>query len=296
MNLEQLNLSYEEFDDEKTALVVTAFNRPDYLESVVNSLNECSELTNIPIFFFLDGGIKSKQKENATKASNLKFKNKFLKAHKFNMGCERNVLNSIYYLFEELKFENIFILEDDLVVCKNYFKYVFKEYKKINNNNNRCGMYQGWNKCLLSADNKKYRLEEHEINNGEHLWGYLLTFNTWQKIKPIVDRYYSIINAAPQGENFKFYLENVLYGNICNLYKTLINEFNITDKKILERYNSLPINPGQDEIISFSMRCVELDRYFPVVNRCKYIGKEGLHSTEKDFNQLNLNKVELDVF
>lgn len=290
------SLNYNEFNNEKTCLMITGYNRPDYMKEVVESLNICNELENIPVFIFLDGGYNSLQKQNAVECSKIIFKNKFLKMREYNYGCERNVLNSIYYIFNELNFENIFILEDDLVVCKNYFKYIFSNFKKIKLFDESAGMFQGWNKCTLNPEEKKHNLGKYEIDNGEHLWGYLLTKETWQKILPIVDKYKVILDSATSKENFKKELETSLYSEICKLYLSLLKQYNLENQDIYKRYTQKPINPGQDEIIAFAMKCVGLKRYYPVVNRCKYIGKVGLHSTEIDYKNLQLDKVVLDIY
>ena len=49
----------------KTAVSISAYNRPEYFKQVVESLEKNLESSFLDFYFFLDGGQESAQQENA---------------------------------------------------------------------------------------------------------------------------------------------------------------------------------------------------------------------------------------
>lgn len=289
------NLNYSEFDNEKTAVMITAYNRPQYFEKVVDSINYCEELKNIPIFVFLDGGTLSTKNENIEICKKIKFKNKFVIVREKNYGCERNILSAFKMMFNDLNFNFLFVLEDDLVLSKNYFRFVYDEYKKIKQEDLNLGIYQGWNKCLLNKEEKKHKLQENIHSIDEHYWGFLWEKETFKKIEKYFDQYMELLVDIPYDPRYKN-IRDSKFLEILNLHnKFSANKIN-SNYYAIEKIKNLKIALGHDAILDLALYLEDLKRYLPIVNRSVCIGKEGVHQYPGLWETMELSKVILDDF
>ncbi len=284
--------------NENIALFLSVYNRYFYFEKVVEAINNCNELENIPIFIYQDNGIKSTKKENLEVAKKIKHKNKFFIQRDKNFGCERNITYGFFDMFEKYNFDKIFVIEDDLVICKNYFNYLFSSYNNIKVNDPSIGMFQGWNKCLLSLEQKKQKLSNYEKNIDEHLWGFIWEKSTFLKIKPHLVNYLSIFSEQPYNTESNYFRDMHLREKIKSLYKGMYigsphkdSIPNHVIKRFLE--NSVPCL-SQDGVIEFSLFVEGYSRYFSTINRSVCIGQTGQHQTPGMWQQMDLSKVKLD--
>lgn len=311
MNLNKIKenislLDYSKFDNKKTAVMITAFNRPQYYKQVIRSINQCDELENIPIFIFLDGGILAKTKENIEISKNIIHKNKFVLPRNKNYGSSRGILSSLNLIFKELEFEFCFVLEDDLVVGKNYFNYVYENYKKIKQKDKNIGTFQGWNKCLLSFEEKEEQKNLIVDSIDEHFWGYIMEKNVYEDIEHILKKYESLLKEMPYDHTWKNYRDQFLSPKIRNFYKNLLIEKNneLLEKQFTENFLSYAtkkfsgdtVGLDQDSIIELALFLEGKKRYFPIVNRSLCIGEVGLHQYPGLWQQMDLDKVKLEEF
>lgn len=309
MNLSKIkehisSLDYSKFDNKKTAVIVTAFNRPQYYRQVVESINQSDELENIPIFIFLDGGILAKTKENIEISKNIIHKNKFVLSRNKNYGCDRGILLSLKMIFNDLKFDFCFVLEDDLVLGKNYFSYVFEEFKKIKEKDPNAGMFQGWNKCLLSYEEKKTKKDIIVSCIDEHFWGYILEKEVFKQTEIFLDQYLDVLSELPFDHTWKNYRDSRLGGKIRTLYRNILKEIDekeiqkVYEKQHIEdmfnRYTSSNIGLGQDTMFELALFVKRKKRFFPLVNRAICVGEVGLHQYPGLWQQMNLDKVRLE--
>lgn len=280
-------------------IVVITFNRPNYFQEMVNFLEKNSESHTLPFFFILDGGINSTQKENIAIIENSKIKNKYILLRPTNFGCGKNMIDIRRFIFDWCNFKRAIIIEDDLIISSNYINLTFNLNNWAKKKYDNIGIVQGWNKCKLNKDEKSKLLKyiyEPSKEKSIDLWGYCIEKNVWDKIKNILYEY----------ENY--FLENIDYGNrnhdsIRLWIKQKIVEKNdhITNLSIETKLNSSyfmkdNIPTGQDIITIMALYINNLVHIATLVNRAKYIGKEGIHYTPEIWYSFEHDKINLDEF
>jgi len=249
-------------------VVVIGYNRPKYFEKVVKSLESNPESQTLPFFFFLDGGPKSQQAKY----------NEIIEKHKFplrtiinrdrNLGCGLNIIDAREHVFDHLGFDAAMIFEDDMIVSPHYIHLGFRLLRQFPD-----ACIQGWNKCIQSREWKIKRLNL-VITEKAHFWGYGMRKQTWDRISPFL----------------KEYRERFLKG----IYKDRPHG------EIRKWFSSLVENPphatGQDAATETALQATKTRRIITMVNRGKYIGKEGIHLTSIRYEKARFGQVNLDIF
>ena len=106
------------------AVAIMGYNRVDYLKSLIDSICKTNESRTLPFYFFIDGdgGKNIHHAEVERIVMNSHIANKQIIFRKTNIGCGRNHIEAKMQLFEI--HDGLFILEDDLVIAKNFFKII----------------------------------------------------------------------------------------------------------------------------------------------------------------------------
>ena len=249
-------------------VVVIGYNRPRYFEKVVKSLESNPESQNLPFFFFLDGGPESRQAEY----------NEIIKKHKFplktiinrdrNLGCGLNIINAREHVFDRLGFDAAMIFEDDMIVSPYYIGLGFRLLQQFPDNCVQC-----WSKCIQTREWKINKLNR-VVTGKAHFWGYTLNKTTWNRISPILKEYQAKFLADPYRDR--------------------------DDNAIREWFGTLVEHPshatGQDAATEIALRVSKIKRIITMVNRGKYIGKEGIHLTSIGYEKARFGQVNLDIF
>lgn len=115
---------------EKAPVVVFAFNRSDHLEKTLKALNDCKDAQDSQLFIFCDQWKKETQKESVEKVRNLvdnfvlisNFKNTTVVKADQNKGLAKSIIEGITAIIHQ--FGKVIVLEDDLIVTKNFLQYM----------------------------------------------------------------------------------------------------------------------------------------------------------------------------
>lgn len=120
------------------AINIFAFNRPDHLKNLLNSLLINKESEYLPIFFYLDGARNNSDKLKISKIKSLinnyrdYLPNSKIIERVENIGCKDNIINGIS---ETLNiYEAVIVLEEDLILDKYFINYMLKGLEKYANN------------------------------------------------------------------------------------------------------------------------------------------------------------------
>jgi hypothetical protein len=289
----------EAFDNKKVAVFLTAFNRTEMLERVVESMNLSDELESIPIFIYLDGGSNSKQDESLQVVKKLRFKNKYVIKRSVNYGCDRNTYEMFNDMFVELGFEYAFHVEDDFVFCKNYFKYCFDEFSRIKNEiDPDIGVFQGFSICFLTPEEKKNCLKDVHTTEKDHLWGCLYNRESYLALKERLKDYESIVRTFPFDGYSKEYMLQVAKSSIAECFSNIFDNSQqpmseYIKENFYEKYNG-HFTAGWDGGFVLGLSCTKYKRYMPTVNRMINIGENGHHYSKAAFEFHNLHKIRLD--
>ncbi len=104
----------------KTALVIFAFSRQELTQNLLDSLS----VVNCPIFISIDSPKNPSQSIRVRPDISLSRRNVEVIEHKSHLGGARHVTELVKQILE--KFENIIVLEDDIVVDARTINYVVK--------------------------------------------------------------------------------------------------------------------------------------------------------------------------
>ena len=125
---------------ELAPIAIFAFDRPNHLQNMVDSLLYNDESKESVVYFFVDGPTDKtnlKEHELVTKIAEQRFP--FKKQHtiirKENVSCKFNIINGISEVLEDNA--KIIVLEDDLILGKHFLNYMnssldrYKDIEKI---------------------------------------------------------------------------------------------------------------------------------------------------------------------
>ena len=113
-------------------VVVFIHRRPEHLKNTLLSLLKCDGIEHAPIFVYGDGARSEDEMKEVTQARNIaesilgnRAKYRYSKKNK---GLSRSVIDGVTEVLME--FEEIIVLEDDLILERNFLLYMNKALKK----------------------------------------------------------------------------------------------------------------------------------------------------------------------
>lgn len=253
-------------------VVVVSFDRPHYLEQVLDSV--APQIGARKIALFQDGTlIEGKgHKTDPTLAEKCVdiFTERFPKgdvfASKHNLGTALNIDRAERYVFETLGSETGIFLEDDLVLGPVYFE-VLEKLLTLALADERIGYvaaFGDWRKSREQQLSLARRLRPLHL-----LWGFGLTKRHWLKCRPYVNQYLELVRGVEYGQR--------------------------DHKKIRELTASWGVKPGdtaQDRIKSFVTAMVGATKLNTEVAYGKYIGESGMNFNPKNFAEWGFGKTD----
>lgn len=228
---------------------VLAFNRPAYLQRVVDSIEKNRDYTDIDWYGFVDGLYNQKTDTNALgtedaisksvevlRASNIDFKS--ITVNEFNNGIalQKDLAHKLYE-----SYENIMFFEDDLVLGEDYINLLRLAVRDFPSHMILMNRHP-------EPKKKQYNvLKECKIARA---WGYIMNYKLYNEIKDTWNIYTSFMNGI-------------------DYRKRVSVTHEIIDK--------LPqdTNISHDVTITNLVRESGNKKLWPVVSRGVYIGEKG---------------------
>ena len=204
-------------------IVIFSYNRPSHLKKTLNSLKK-NKLSKKSIAYFFSDGPKTHTLEELKKINLVRkiikntkgFKSKKIIFYKKNIGLKKNILNGVTKIIK--KHGKVIVLEDDIVVTKNFLNYM-NQSLSLYANNKKIWHISGWN----------YDLDLKKINKGDedaffirnmNCWGWGTWKNRWNKIILDPNFFYKKMN--------KKQIENFNLSNSINNWSQIIRNKNKT--------------------------------------------------------------------
>lgn len=108
-------------------IAIFAFNRFYHFKKTVDSLINCEHSDETIVYFFLDAPLNYYDNSNFIKIKNYidsinYFKEKIVICRDYNYGLRDNIISGINFVFE--KYDAVIVLEDDLILSKDFLKYM----------------------------------------------------------------------------------------------------------------------------------------------------------------------------
>ena len=269
----------------RTALLLLGFNRLDYFEKTLTSLENNPEAHQVDLHVYLDGGPNAKQSEITKMVNESKFQNPVIVTRDENWGIGRHLIDARRELFDNQKYDRIILFEDDMTLNPAYLRTVLSlddwtsKYSDV-------GTVMAFN---LNSAQKKTQSEQLQkiIFTNRHFWGYCMRRTVWEEIKEILYEYESKYLAGidyssrPHRRIRFFFIRRWMKqgrksrgGNPLSKSKWLNAPF----PKWPWRSPT-----SQDAITALALWVKGYCRITTVVSRAKYIGEKGLHFSPEVF-------------
>jgi|GEM_PF-2891111 len=311
-------LDYSQKKEQPCAVAIVAFNRPLYLKQLLDSLEKNPESQSIPFFFFLDGGPKATREQNIDLINKSKIKNKQIVIRDVNYGCPKNHIDSKRFLFDFCGFEKVIVIEEDIVVSKNYIRSLLGLHKWAKKTYANVGIVQMWTECFLSKSEKLKSLNEvRETDPFYSLVTYCMDKELWDAISPMLYTYeHTFIDPLLGRDDFSMSRSKPGFGIYAEEIKRWVVDtvFSSSREKEMQKWRKeyLPfleskydlremMHSGrwcvsQDWMTSYSIWLSGSTRLQTIVNRVIHIGEEGITSYSGFWHELHHDLIILDEF
>jgi len=212
-----------------TAICLFVYNRSNHTKQVLKSISECKNFEKFRLYIFSDNFNVSKKNDkfevNSVRNQVLKFKKKykniFTKFSKTNLGLYKNLTKGISNVLK--KHSSVIVLEDDLVLHKNFLNFMLNSLEKFKNKKNILQI-SGYSYPINCNSNDAYFL------NLTSCWGWATWSDRWwafikfSKDKKLIRQVYNNIKYdCNKKSNFNI---NGSYNYLKMLKKQLTSQFN----------------------------------------------------------------------
>ncbi|EPW6429589.1 glycosyltransferase family A protein [Vibrio parahaemolyticus] len=252
-------------------VVIMSYNRPQYLQSVLESFRQQNSVNGYQFTFYLfqDGPRLEQDEYEIVEQCIQVFKSFFplgvIHSSRENLGIAQNYDRAERFVFEELQAEYAFFFEDDLVVQPHYFQ-LLNALIRTYLNNSQVGMVT----CCGPERHPSLECQKQNqlrlIHAGFN-WGFALKRNHWLKRKEVLEPYLSIVKR---------------------------NDYRFRDKKaIWGFYHSLgfgPLPTSQDRAKNLATLYLGVLRLNTTTVNASYIGSIGEHFNTSQYNQRGFDR------
>lgn len=301
-------------NNQSTAIVIIAYNRPYYLKKLIESLEENPESQTLPFYFILDGGSRATQSENCAVINTSKIKHKEIILRERNYGYAKTIIDTNRFIFDWCKFDKMIFMEEDLIVSPYYIRLLLALHKWAKENYSNVGVVQTYSFCFLSKEEKRQKLNLVQPS-GFYWWSfvsYCIDKEVWDDIKAVLYEYESrFVDAIPQtDEFFKERSRPSLWtgaNDIRKWLRTLLKTrlpLKISDKKLFvdnkvdirPKLDANNFEPNGDLMFGFALWMKHYVKIKTTVNRAKHIGEVGITFDHHFYQEMKHNKINLDNF
>ena len=285
----------------KTAILLLGFNRVDYFEQTLHALqaNEAAHACDLHVY--LDGGEKARQSELVQLVEASSFENPTFVLREENWGIGRHLIDARRMLFDELSYDRILLLEDDMLLAPSYVQTVL-DLSDWSQQFSDVGTVMGYN---INHDSTELQTQQmqHVVATNRHFWGYVMTREVWDIIKHIIYDFeikYLSKNTYRGRSHFKIrwlFMRSVM----SKKRQTRGGKSLIPEQCLTPPFPKIPRKSptSQDAITALALWHHGFGRITTRVSRAEYIGVEGFSFSPKlyaDFGFENQNTQDLSTF
>ena len=285
----------------KTAILLLGFNRVDYFEQTLHALqaNEAAHACDLHVY--LDGGEKARQSELVQLVEASSFENPTFVLREENWGIGRHLIDARRMLFDDLSYDRILLLEDDMLLAPSYVQTVL-DLSDWSQQFSDVGTVMGYN---INHDSTELQTQQmqHVVATNRHFWGYVMTREVWDIIKHIIydfEMKYLSKNTYRDRSHFKIrwlFMRSVM----SKKRQTRGGKNLIPEQCLTPPFPKIPRKSptSQDAITALALWHHGFGRITTRVSRAEYIGVEGFSFSPKlyaDFGFENQNTQDLSTF
>tara|TARA_B100000795_G_C22722830_1_gene408199 strand:- start:120 stop:1016 length:897 start_codon:yes stop_codon:yes gene_type:complete len=242
-----------------TPILIFTYKRLKSLKRLIKSIKLNKNYNKHKLYILSDG---SKKKSDQTQINKVRsfckkirgFKSKKIILRKENFGLAQNITMGVSELIK--KYGSVIVLEDDLVLSKNFLEYInlaLAKYKK----NKKVWHITGW------SDNLGIKKNENDVYFSKHMncWGWATWLDRWKYFEKNPNK---LVKKWKKTEINKLD-QNGIYNNWSQVLRNKHNQintwavfWNITIFKknglCLNPINSLVINKGDDQYSTHTIK------------------------------------------
>ncbi|WBV42548.1 hypothetical protein [Pseudoroseomonas cervicalis] len=259
----------------KVPVAIMSFNRPGYLNQVIQSIKrqERVDLGEYDFHLFQDGAVNKYSNETYANFGDLEYCTRiFLEAFpngvvhnwEHNIGVCENFLRAESEFFEKQGAPVAYFFEDDLKLEPDYFFYMEK-VRKLSEASGSVGYFAAYGALRHSTEH--VIRNQQRLNRMDHLWGFGLFKSHWFAMQPQMQIYYDLV----LGKDYR-------KRNTEHIFSEL------------KRNGILVRASSQDDVkkaVTYNLQKVALNTWLP---HALYIGETGLHMNPETFRSLGFDK------
>jgi hypothetical protein len=253
----------------KLGTAIISFNRPQYLEQTLKSLEKQTDKLPVKYHLFQDGAVnkfshKLRSEPYLLKScvnlfNNAKLEHKKTHIQEMNVGNGINQFQAVEYMANN--YEYFLIVEDDVILGKDYLKLIRVMIDQFMKREEVFSVSLNFKRMC----NKKF-IEQNLNKAGYislHWWAECWSSKKWQKVKPYFMQYYE-------------YIKNIDYVN--RPAKEIVKSFH--------KHGLMIPQSSQDAGKDYALHRAKMKRINTIVNRAYYIGEKGLHFSVNKYKQM----------
>lgn len=261
---------------ERVAIAVMSFDRPHYVERVLQTVLAQQPMRRlVPVFHLFQDGCVSPRTGNVYGKAELMEKSVAVFRHYLprghvhqspvNLGVALNFDRAERMLFEDHGYACAIFLEDDLLLQPWYFR-VMEELLDLAATREDVGMVAafGFDKEMPLAEQR--RRERDLVLMDEHNWAFGMRREAWAARDRVLRPYLGIVSQIDYRDRDR------------GEPKAAIKAMQLAYGRHGRGYLS-----SQDSTKNLALELLGLHRITTFTNNARYIGKEGLHSTPARF-------------
>lgn len=260
----------------RIAIVVMSFDRPHYLERVLQTVTTQKPFKNArPDFFlFQDGAVSAAtgtafgdpdKVSMAQEVFTRYLPDGTIFASPYNLGVALNFDRAENTIYEKFEYQSAIFLEDDLLLQPSYFR-IMEELLEIAAQRDDIGMVsaRGYRNGMPLGEQRR-RAREIRLMD-EHNWGFGMHRDAWRARKRVLRPYLDLMTSIDYRKRDK----GEMKANLAALQKSL------------SRHGRGYLT-SQDSMKNLAFELLGRHRITTFTNNARYIGKVGLHSNEEKF-------------
>lgn len=260
-----------------TAILLLGFNRVDYFGQTLAALQANEAAHECDLHVYIDGGEKARQEEIVALVKASTFENVNYVLRERNWGIGRHHIDARRTLFDELNYERVILLEDDMILAPSYIQTVL-ELSQWSQQFCDVGTVMAYNINGDSLEQQQSQ-QDHVIATNRHFWGYVLTKDVWQIIKPIVYDFESkyLMNTSYAKRSHFRIRWMFMRSWMSKKRQTRSGKRMVPDECLSAPFPKIPRKSptSQDAITALALWHHGFTRITTRVSRAQYIGVEG---------------------
>jgi len=276
----------------RTALLLIGFQRVDYFEQTLKSLEANVAAHECDLHVYLDGGPKARQSELISIVEASSFNNVTIVRRETNWGIGRHLIDARRTLFDKHGYDRVFLFEDDMFLAPTYVE-TLQHLLDWSEQYTDVGCVTGFH---INHDSHAVQLEQqhHVIATNRHFWGYGMRREVWEDVRDIIyefEQKYLMKTTYAKRKHRSirwFFIRKYMKqpriareGVFCIPQSHQVPPF-------AKNYSKAPTS--QDAITALALWVKGYHRLTLRVSRAKYVGEEGFSFNPMYFEQMGFNK------